>query len=84
MPTSVLDAAADAAPAGVNPRTLLLFGAPAEAIRAASDGIVDLLVTGFARATARCTAPCSAASRRCLSEGAPHPVLVLPRMSGTC
>jgi nucleotide-binding universal stress UspA family protein len=42
----LLDAAADAAPAGVNPQTTLVFGAAGHVIRDACDGIVDLLVTG--------------------------------------
>src|SRR5215213_5658328 len=38
-----LDDAADEAPPGVNPRTVLLRGDPAAEIARASDGIVDLL-----------------------------------------
>jgi nucleotide-binding universal stress UspA family protein len=41
-----LDAAADRAPGGVNPETVLLRGDPATDIGSAADGIVDLLVTG--------------------------------------
>jgi nucleotide-binding universal stress UspA family protein len=41
-----LDAAADRAPANVNPETVLLHGDPAADIAAAANGIVDLLVTG--------------------------------------
>jgi nucleotide-binding universal stress UspA family protein len=42
----LLDAAADAAPAGVNPRTVLLFGDPVRRITAACDGIVDIVFAG--------------------------------------
>ena len=41
-----LDAAADAAPNGVNPRTVLLHGDPAREITTAADGIIDILLTG--------------------------------------
>jgi nucleotide-binding universal stress UspA family protein len=41
-----LDAAADAAPEGVNPRTVLVRGEPALTLAEACDGIVDLVVTG--------------------------------------
>jgi nucleotide-binding universal stress UspA family protein len=75
---AILDAAADAAPAGVNPRTMLLFGAAPRAIAEACDGIVDLLVTG-----SRGYGPVQRALMGSVSEavmdGASHPVLVLPR-----
>jgi nucleotide-binding universal stress UspA family protein len=42
----LLDAAADEAPDGVNPRTVLLRGVAAREITHAADGIVDVLFTG--------------------------------------
>jgi nucleotide-binding universal stress UspA family protein len=41
-----LDAAADAAPPGLNPRTVLLYGDPARQIATACDGIVDVVFAG--------------------------------------
>jgi nucleotide-binding universal stress UspA family protein len=41
-----LAAAADAAPAGVNPRTVVVHGEPATQIPRDSDGVVDVLFTG--------------------------------------
>jgi len=73
-----LDAAADAAPAAVNPRTLLLHGEPGDVIRRASDGIVDLLVTGSRGYGPMHRALLGSVSES-LAEGSPHPVLVLPR-----
>lgn len=73
-----LDAAANRAPAGVNPRTVLLHGAPGRVIGEACDGIVDLMVTG-----SRSYGPIQRALMGSVSqelvEGATHPVLVLPR-----
>lgn len=77
---AVLDAAADAAPPGVNPATRLLFGAPAQAIREASDGVVDLLVAG-SRGYGPMQRALLGSVSEMLVEGAPQPVLVLPRMS---
>jgi nucleotide-binding universal stress UspA family protein len=74
----ILDAAADAAPPGVNPATKLVFGAPAQAIRDASDGIVDLLVTG-SRGYGPMQRALMGSVSEMLVEGAPQPVLVLPR-----
>ncbi|HEX2413404.1 MAG TPA: universal stress protein [Solirubrobacteraceae bacterium] len=73
-----LDAAADAAPPGVNPATALLFGAPAEVIRKSSDGIVDLLVAG-SRGYGPMQRALVGSVSELLVEGAPQPVLVLPR-----
>ena len=42
----LLDAAAEAAPAGLNPRTVLVHGEPAREIARAADGIVDVLFAG--------------------------------------
>jgi nucleotide-binding universal stress UspA family protein len=41
-----LDSAADLAPAGVNPETVLLRGDPAHAIASAADFVIDLIVMG--------------------------------------
>ncbi len=73
-----LDAAAEAAPTGVNPRTLLLHGEPGDVIRRACDGIVDLLVTGSRGYGPMHRALLGSVSET-LTEGSPHPVLVLPR-----
>ena len=73
-----LDAAAEAAPATVNPRTLLLHGEPGDVIRRACDGIVDLLVTGSRGCGPMHRALLGSVSES-LAEGSPHPVLVLPR-----
>jgi nucleotide-binding universal stress UspA family protein len=75
----LLDAAADAAPAGVNPRTMLLFGPAGEVIRDACDGIVDLLVTG-SRSYGPMQRALIGSVSEALTEGARHPVLVLPRL----
>jgi len=74
----LLDAAADAAPAGVNPRTLLLHGAPAAVIPPACDGIVDLLVTG-SRGYGPMQRALLGSVSEALTNGATYPVLVLPR-----
>jgi nucleotide-binding universal stress UspA family protein len=73
-----LDAAADAAPAGVNPRTLLLQGEPGDVIHRACDGVVDLLVTGSRGYGPMHRALLGSVSES-LTEGAPHPVPVMPR-----
>jgi nucleotide-binding universal stress UspA family protein len=73
-----LDEAADSAPAGVNPRTVLLQGAAGVVIANASEGVVDLLVTG-----SRGYGPLQRALAGSVSEGltenASHPVVVVPR-----
>ena len=73
-----LDRAADAAPAGVNPGTVLVYGAPGRAIAEACDGAVDLLVVG-----SRGYGPLQRALLGSVSEAllarARHPVLVIPR-----
>lgn len=77
-----LDAAAGEAPAGVNPRTLLLHGAAADVIADACDGVIDLLVTG-----SRSYGPLQRAFLGSVSEGliarATHPVVVIPRQATT-
>ena len=75
----LLDAAADAAPAAVNPRTMLLFGSAGEIIRDACDGVVDILVTG-SRGYGPMQRALIGSVSEVLTEGAPHPVLVLPRL----
>jgi nucleotide-binding universal stress UspA family protein len=73
-----LDAAADEAPEGVNPRTVLLYGSPAQEIARACDGIVDLLFTG-----SRGYGPMQRALAGSVAEGlllaATQPVVVTPR-----
>ena len=73
-----LDAAADATPAGVNPRTLLLHGDPGDVIREACDGVVDLLVTG-SRGYGPMQRALLGSVSEALTEGAAHPVLITPR-----
>ena len=76
-----LDAAADAAPPGVNPRTVFLHGPAGREIADACDGVVDLLVTG-----SRAYGPVQRALLGSVSEEliarARHPVLVIPRPPG--
>jgi nucleotide-binding universal stress UspA family protein len=73
-----LDTAADAAPAGVNPRTVLLRGEPGAEIARASDGIVDVLFAG-----SRGYGPMHRAFAGSVSEtllrSAVHPVILMPR-----
>ena len=73
-----LDDAADDAPAGVNPRTVLLRGNPADEIARACDGIVDVLFAG-----SRGYGPMHRALVGSVSEAllraATHPVVVTPR-----
>ena len=75
---TALDAAADAAPEDVNPRTVLLYGAPGEVIRDACEGVVDLLVTG-SRGYGPMRRALIGSVSETLTEGASHPVLVTPR-----
>jgi nucleotide-binding universal stress UspA family protein len=75
-----LDHAADGAPPGVNPQTMLLVGPPAQVIGDACEGIVDLLVTG-----SRGYGPLQRALLGSVSEDlvkrATHAVLVIPRVA---
>jgi nucleotide-binding universal stress UspA family protein len=75
---AALDEAAEAAPAGVNPRTLLLHGAPSNVISAACEGVVDLLVTG-SRSYGPMRRALAGSVSEALTEGASHPVLIVPR-----
>jgi nucleotide-binding universal stress UspA family protein len=78
----LLDEAAEAAPAGVNPRALLLHGPAGEQIAAAAEGIVDLLVCG-SRGYGPIQRALMGSVAEELMERAPHPVLVLPRQAST-
>ncbi len=73
-----LDAVAESAPEGVNPRTVLLYGAAARVIADACDGVIDLMVCG-----SRGYGPVHRALLGSVSEElmarATHPVLVVPR-----
>jgi nucleotide-binding universal stress UspA family protein len=74
---TALDEAADSAPAGVNPRTVLVRGG-APVIRVACDGVVDLLVTG-SRGYGPLQRALAGSFSEALTEGASHPVIVVPR-----
>jgi nucleotide-binding universal stress UspA family protein len=78
---AMLDEAANAAPAGVNPLSVLLHGVPGKVITNACDGIVDLLVTG-SRGYGPVQRALMGSVAEALMEGATHPVLVLPRAAG--
>jgi nucleotide-binding universal stress UspA family protein len=73
-----LDRAADSAPDGVNPGTVLLHGPSGQVIAEACDGVVDLLVVG-----SRGYGPIQRALLGSVSEEliarARHPVIVIPR-----
>ena len=77
-----LDAVARAAPDGVEPRTVLLYGDPASAIAEACDGSVDLLVCG-SRGYGPLQRALVGSVSTALIENASHPVLVLPRTTGS-
>ena len=72
-----LDAAADAAPEGVNPETILLRGDPAVDIAKEATGVVDLLVVGARRRGMLERALTGSVSDQLLL-GVPAPVLVVP------
>ena len=74
---SALAAAADRAPAGASPRTMLVHGWPAEVIRPACEGACDLLVTGSRSYPPMQRALLGSVSEQ-LAEGASLPVLVVP------
>jgi nucleotide-binding universal stress UspA family protein len=77
--TDQLDAAADVAPAGVNPRTLLVHDAPST-ITKACDGIVDLLVIGSRGYGPMHRVLAGSVSLELLLD-ASQPVIVVPRAS---
>ncbi len=74
----LLDTAADGAPRGVNPRTVLLHGDPGPKIAAAADGILDILFAG-----SRGYGPMHRALAGSVSESllrsSTQPVVVMPR-----
>jgi nucleotide-binding universal stress UspA family protein len=76
---AALDHAADSAPPGVNPETLLLHGEAGTVIRDACEGIVDLLITG-SRSYGPLQRALLGSVSEALTEGASHPVLVVPRV----
>lgn len=77
-----LDSMADSAPAGLNPRTVLVRGNAGREIADACDGVVDLLICG-----SRSYGPVQRALIGSVSEEliarARHPVLVIPRQTGS-
>jgi nucleotide-binding universal stress UspA family protein len=73
-----LDAAADAAPDGVNPETVLLRGDPGLAIGEAASGVVDLLFTGSRGHRALQRVFTGSVSEQLLLTAA-QPVVVVPR-----
>jgi nucleotide-binding universal stress UspA family protein len=73
-----LDAAADEAPDGVNPRTVLLRGNPAQEIALAASGIVDVLFTG-SRGYGPMHRALAGSVAEALLLAATEPVVVLPR-----
>jgi nucleotide-binding universal stress UspA family protein len=75
---AALDEAAEGAPAGVNPRTVLLRDTAGAGIREACDGVVDLLVTG-SRGYGPLQRAMAGSVSEALTEGATHPVVVVPR-----
>jgi len=75
---TALDAAAEIAPAGVNPRTVLLHGTPSVVIGSACEGVVDLLVAGSRGYGPMHRALVGSVSEG-LTEGASHPVLIVAR-----
>jgi nucleotide-binding universal stress UspA family protein len=74
----LLDTAADDAPPGVNPRTVLLHGDPGPKIGAAADGVLDILFAG-----SRGYGPMHRALAGSVSESllrsSTQPVVVMPR-----
>jgi nucleotide-binding universal stress UspA family protein len=75
---AALDAAADSAPAELNPETMLLHGEPGVVIRNACEGIVDLLVTG-SRSYGPMQRALLGSVSEAVTEGASQPVLIVPR-----
>jgi nucleotide-binding universal stress UspA family protein len=73
-----LDRAADTAPSGVNPGTVLVYGAPGKQIAEACDGALDLLVVGSRGYGPLQRALLGSVSEELISR-ARHPVLVIPR-----
>jgi nucleotide-binding universal stress UspA family protein len=76
-----LDLAADAAPAGVNPETVLLRGDAAREIGEAAAGVVDLLFTGTRGRGTLQRAIAGSVSQQLLLT-ATQPVVVVPQTAG--
>jgi nucleotide-binding universal stress UspA family protein len=74
----LLDAAADAAPRGVNPRTVLLHGDPGPQIAAAADGILDIVFAGSRGYGPMHRALAGSVSEALLRQST-QPVVVMPR-----
>lgn len=70
-----LDTAADLAPAGVNPETVLLRGDPARAIASAADVVIDLILMG-SRGQGAMTRAFSGSTSEALLLAATCPVLI--------
>jgi nucleotide-binding universal stress UspA family protein len=77
-----LDRAAEAAPAGVNPGTVLVYGAPGPKIAEAAEGAIDLLVVGSRGYGPLQRALLGSVSAELIAR-ARHPVLVIPRQPAT-
>jgi nucleotide-binding universal stress UspA family protein len=73
-----LEAVAEAAPPGVNPRTVLAHGVPQDVIRETCAGVCDLLLTG-SRGYGPLKSAFVGSVSESLVEGAPYPVVVVPR-----
>jgi nucleotide-binding universal stress UspA family protein len=73
-----LDAAADLAPAGVNPETVLLRGDPAHEIASAADQVVDLVLAG-SRGLGAVGRAFAGSTSEALLLTATCPVLIVPR-----
>jgi nucleotide-binding universal stress UspA family protein len=76
-----LDAAADAAPHGVNPGTVLLHGDPAREITTAGDGIIDILLTGSRGHGPMRRALAGSVSEALLLASTTYPIVVIGRAS---
>jgi nucleotide-binding universal stress UspA family protein len=76
----LLDAAANSAPPGVNPRTVLLYGDPPRRITAACDGVVDILFAG-SRGFGPVHRVVAGSFSEALLLDATQPVVVMPRSS---
>lgn len=73
-----LAAVADAAPAGVNPRTVLAPGVAQDVVGETCNGVIDLLLTG-SRGYGPLRSAFVGSVSELLVEGAPHPVVVMAR-----
>ena len=73
-----LDAAAETAPAGVNPRTVMLHGDAAVEIARACDGVVDVLFAG-SRGYGPVHRTLAGSVSEALMLASTQPVVILPR-----